>query len=296
MQSAVRTCISALIALQLGAGLAAAQDTILPPAPPGPTVGVRAAGMGGAFTAIADDASAVYWNPGGLASGAFFGLTLDHNMADQGSASTIALATPPLGLSYYRTATGEPVGSRNAFVAHNVGLTVVHSLSRGIAVGTTWKLVQGVTRGFSTNKLDADLGVMANGSMGKIGVSVHNLLEPKFTAPGGLVQLDRQIRLGGAIYITKGSMVSTDVDLTTTPIAAGELRDVAIGTEAQAAKKLWVRGGVHWNAHGGTAPSAPITSVGGSYAIYGKTMLDGQASFGSEDGNRGWGAGLRFVF
>src|SRR3954453_8633499 len=104
MQSAVRTCISALIALQLGAGLAAAQDTILPPAPPGPTVGVRAAGMGGAFTAIADDASAVYWNPGGLASGAFFGLTLDHNMADQGSASTIALATPPLGLSYYRTA------------------------------------------------------------------------------------------------------------------------------------------------------------------------------------------------
>ena len=35
-------------------------------------VGVRAAGMGGAFTAVADDASAVFWNPGGLASGAFF--------------------------------------------------------------------------------------------------------------------------------------------------------------------------------------------------------------------------------
>ncbi len=29
--------------------------------------GARAAGMGNAFTAIADDASAVYWNPGGLA-------------------------------------------------------------------------------------------------------------------------------------------------------------------------------------------------------------------------------------
>src|SRR4029079_6747273 len=104
--------ISAL-SLVWAPAFAAAQDTFLPPAPPGPPVGVRAAGMGGAFTALAADASPVCWNPAGLASGAFFGLTIDCNTADRGSAGTIALATPPLGLSYYRTATGELPNSRN---------------------------------------------------------------------------------------------------------------------------------------------------------------------------------------
>jgi len=33
-----------------------------------PPVGVRAAGMAGAFTAVADDATAAVWNPAGLAS------------------------------------------------------------------------------------------------------------------------------------------------------------------------------------------------------------------------------------
>ncbi|HEY0283950.1 MAG TPA: hypothetical protein VGC23_01065, partial [Vicinamibacterales bacterium] len=37
-------------------------------------VGTRAEGMGGAFVAVADDASAIYWNPAGIATGSTFDL------------------------------------------------------------------------------------------------------------------------------------------------------------------------------------------------------------------------------
>jgi len=36
------------------------------------SVGIRAQGMAGAFVAVADDADATWWNPAGLAGGAYF--------------------------------------------------------------------------------------------------------------------------------------------------------------------------------------------------------------------------------
>src|SRR5882762_8614725 len=41
------------------------------------TIGVRAQGMGGAFTAVADDATASWWNPSGMAGGAYFNALLE---------------------------------------------------------------------------------------------------------------------------------------------------------------------------------------------------------------------------
>ena len=35
-------------------------------------IGIRAQGMAGAFVAVVDDATATWWNPAGLATGAFF--------------------------------------------------------------------------------------------------------------------------------------------------------------------------------------------------------------------------------
>lgn len=140
-------------------------------------IGSRAAGMGGAFVAVADDATAIYWNPAGLASGSFFSLTLDGTAGDaapqdrltgqEDSSLFLGLTMPALGLGYYRlkTTTLTPPSVRlvpaesspssrhlsvvgesrlDTLVTHHAGVTLVQSLWAGVAVGTTLKLVRGV--------------------------------------------------------------------------------------------------------------------------------------------------------
>ena len=148
------------------------------------TVGTRAAGMGGAFVAVADDASAAYWNPGGFAAGNLFTMVVDRSTAKvnpggpDGAASRsgllVSLGMPALGLSYYRlhsttitpagrggaSNTADPVGigevRLDTLITHHSGATLVQSIGRGVAVGATLKLVRGLAA--STVAPDVDRG------------------------------------------------------------------------------------------------------------------------------------------
>src|SRR5262249_39397618 len=127
-------------------------------------VGVRAQGMGGAFTAIADDATATWWNPAGLAGGAYLNMILEYGgpktapLPDSASHRGIALAFPALGLSYYRVTAAElrTVSSTGASEAvrqdpgtpyvyalevSQFGATVGQSLTNHIVVASTAKLI-----------------------------------------------------------------------------------------------------------------------------------------------------------
>ena len=272
-----------------------------------PPIGVRAAGMAGAFTAVADDASATVWNPAGLASGSFFSLAVDGSRYDGQSAQFVGMATPPLGLTYYRSATGSVGNSRNSLVAHNLGVSLVQSLGdTGVAVGTTLRWVHGVTSSpdaasLSANKFDADVGVMLSGGLGQIGLTVRNLAQPSFEVPGGAstIRLNRRVRGGAAVHLASEITLAGDVEFTKSTTASGVWRDVAIGAESHPVQKAWLRGGVHWNTAGGGprgTGAAPIAALGASYAIRGVLAADAQASVGSARGNRGWGVGVRVSF
>jgi hypothetical protein len=134
-------------------------------------VGVRALGMGGAFVAVADDATAAYWNPAGLATGPIVSAVVERTgqgsgepnappflAAQRGSGIFVGLTLPPVGLTYYRlrstrllppgsTTSGGPVspdpGVATSLVTQHVGLTLVQSIGPVLDVAGTIKYVHG---------------------------------------------------------------------------------------------------------------------------------------------------------
>src|SRR5687768_9879559 len=167
------TTISAL--LTLGIQPAAAQ--------PFEAAGLRAMGMGGAFVAVANDSSATWWNPAGLATGPFLDIALTGASGESGDALpasrtglwSFSLGTPPLGVSYYRlrltdiraaspTAPAEAgredraagVGIRSLSVSQ-FGATVLHTITTGVSAGATVKYLRGTTQVREIDGADGDI-------------------------------------------------------------------------------------------------------------------------------------------
>lgn len=140
------------------------------------TVGIRARGMGGAFVAVADDATATWWNPAGIAGTLLVdGVAMWREAevvpepdapAGQGararreSAAGFAFSFPAAGASYYRVRLTEAgpaatagtgpgrqdrriVPAARSLLSHHFGLTLVQSLGDAVVVGATAKLVRG---------------------------------------------------------------------------------------------------------------------------------------------------------
>jgi hypothetical protein len=269
-------------------------------------VGVRAQGLGGAFVALADDSTATWWNPAGIAGGPFFSGTVERGFVRGSDESTlgVSFAVPSLGLSFYRVRVTDlrPTESSAAdrqdpgvvlttHVISQFGVTVGQSLGDHFVLASTVKLARA-----DNTKTDLDIGGMLKFGEFRLGAVVKHLYEPELLADGVRVGLDRQARVGFAYAQASRPIVvnlAFDGDLTTASTAFGNVRHLAAGAELLARRRFGVRTGFSVNT---VEAARAAISVGASAAVQRGTFIDARITRGDDDTVRGWGVDLRLTF
>lgn len=156
-------------------------------------VGARGVGMGGAYSAVTNDLSSIYWNPAGIAnvkqiSAEFNYLqwfaSYSHNATmlsmPVGPDFTIAAHMISLTSGDIRVATMDvPEGSGATYQVKDMsmGLTLSGYLTQEFSFGITAKYVSNAIYNVSSGGIAFDIGTMYNTNLygTKIAFSIHNL-------------------------------------------------------------------------------------------------------------------------
>ena len=172
-------------------------------------VGARAQALGGAFTSLASGASAMYWNPAGIASmdgviaaftstRLFDDLDIDHSFAAVG----IPFAGGGIGLSYIRLSSGDiprtnedfpagddpQFGSTFEWAGTAIGLHYGRRLTDRLQVGFSGKIITEGLDNASATWWGIDVGTIFN--TGLYGITLGAVLAnigPSASIEGGLV-------------------------------------------------------------------------------------------------------------
>jgi len=157
-------------------------------------VGAQATAMGGSFVAVADDASAVFWNPAGIArlSGSILAVHHTEWVADinltQGTyvfslgflPGMLAFSARSMYMSDMpRTTVYHPSGDGTYFDAgySSFGLTYARSLTDKFSLGLTASLVHAGLDDLSSNAMAFDIGTLYDTGFRslKIGMEIANM-------------------------------------------------------------------------------------------------------------------------
>jgi F plasmid transfer operon, TraF, protein len=272
-------------------------------------IGVRAQGMAGAFTAVADDATAWWWNPAGLSGGPFFNALLEFGRPDTSVSTSVrgfSVAYPALGFTYYRlplrqirlsaSTESSATNRQDDEAALRVyGATVGQSFGNHLVLGSTLKLLHA-----DDTNVGLDVGVMTTFGPVRVGVTVRDLTQPSFGSGATAFTLDRTARAGVALSSGRRGVIGSatlafDADLQTTHDPAfGDERRIAVGAEAWSqGNRVGLRGGISSNR---AADQGTQVSGGLSFSIRSGSFVDAYVSGGGEDVRHGWGLDLRVTF
>lgn len=156
-------------------------------------VGVRASAMGSAFVAVSDDASSMFWNPGGLARVEDISLMVDYSPWLPGvdfsyfgivipveSFGTVGLNVTALTSDEIEVTTVQaPLGTGESFTANSFAVGVAYSreLTDRFSIGANFKLVNESILNSSATGFMLDVGTLYDTPFPgiRLGVSISNI-------------------------------------------------------------------------------------------------------------------------
>jgi uncharacterized protein UPF0164 len=214
----MRRFLSALVSFLALTGIALAPGQALAAGNPGFAflklgVGARAMGMGSAYVALADDPTALYWNPAGLAGAEGAQLIVMHNEWIQdfrqefaGVSRQLGQGTAGFGVSGFYTSEMEKRDDVGNLIGHfgfndfAVTAAYAHRLPQGGAAGLAVKFIREMIDQETATAVAFDLGGrLPLGRSGvSLGAAVQNLgSDAKFITES--FPLPRTVRAGAAI-------------------------------------------------------------------------------------------------
>lgn len=236
-------------------GLSERQDGGQPGAFLQAAMSARPLALGGAYTGIADDATAPFWNASGLAQiQRYDAVTYFSQLGDDARIGSGALALPTARFGTFSfNYVGLQSGSFRRRDASNRDLGTFENnatammLSQGFAVSTRWsagyslKSIRESIAGFSDTGYGADIGLLYRPHpLWQAGFAVQNLIRPSLRLRDSSETLPMQMRLGGRFDPVSRVTLALDGAIT-----QDRAPDVSAGVEWRAVDPLALRFGAN---------------------------------------------------